>query len=466
MNSFPPTPNPKPPTVDTREDSAVLQKTRFDKKGVMANQDTNDTAFILIEPGLARKRNGNRIYARVRVAGKCTWKSTKTDDPELARKWKKKWEEKQWLQKQGYIAREPESAEPLTAARNENGGASETKSEPSSLTVNKILDNYVAAGQPTVKKRKLKRKAPRSVENEAYSLPPLRVYFGAKMAEQLTLGDCDAFHVWRRSGGYIAKFTCRGKPVQKKTKGGDRAVDLNLIVLSNALELAVRQGALKSNPIRDRGRYADDSTVRHCREVAPTPDGLVRIIQWMGKNGSEQDADITRYLAYSGLRLNEGLHSRWSQVDWGEELIHVKRSKKGVFPFVLLLPELARLLRRMKSKAKSDLIFPSPFNAATPRDDSSYRRRLTQAAAACGLPHVTPQGLRSYFVTQARQSGLTDAEIAQLIGDKTGPSLIAEVYGDVRPDHLLAVARKIQLTAKTRNPAGAVKYSKSKKRKT
>jgi integrase len=153
-------------------------------------------------------------------------------------------------------------------------------------------------------------------------------------------------------------------------------------------------------------------------------------------------------------------------VDWGEELIHVKRSKKGVFPFVLLLPELARLLRRMKSKAKSDLIFPSPFNAATPRDDSSYRRRLTQAAAACGLPHVTPQGLRSYFVTQARQSGLTDAEIAQLIGDKTGPSLIAEVYGDVRPDHLLAVARKIQLTAKTRNPAAAVKYSKSKKRKT
>ena len=49
-----------------------------------------------------------------------------------------------------------------------------------------------------------------------------------------------------------------------------------------------------------------------------------------------------------------------------------------------------------------------------------------------------------------RQSGLTDAEIAQLIGDKTGPSLIAEVYGDVRPDHLLAVARNIRLTAKTR----------------
>jgi hypothetical protein len=73
-----------------------------------------------------------------------------------------------------------------------------------------------------------------------------------------------------------------------------------------------------------------------------------------------------------------------------------------------------------------------------------------QAAATCGLSHVTRQGLRSYFVTQARQSGLTDAEVAQLIGDKTGPVLISEVYGDVRPDHLLAVARKIKLTAETR----------------
>jgi integrase len=114
------------------------------------------------------------------------------------------------------------------------------------------------------------------------------------------------------------------------------------------------------------------------------------------------------------------------------------------------LPELEVLLRRMEKEAKSELMFPSPFDRTLPRDSSSYRRRLTQAAATCCLPHVTPQGLRSYFVTQARQSGLTDAEVAQLIGDKTGPVLISEVYGDVRPDHLLAVARKIKLTAETR----------------
>jgi hypothetical protein len=65
-------------------------------------------------------------------------------------------------------------------------------------------------------------------------------------------------------------------------------------------------------------------------------------------------------------------------------------------------------------------------------------------------------GLRSYFVTQARQSGLTDAEIAMLIGDKNGPQLIAQVYGDVRPDHLLKQAKRIQLRATGRATEGEV----------
>ena len=36
-------------------------------------------------------------------------------------------------------------------------------------------------------------------------------------------------------------------------------------------------------------------------------------------------------------------------------------------------------------------------------------------------------------------------KIAALIGDKSGPAIIAAVYGDVRQDHLLAQAKRIQL---------------------
>jgi hypothetical protein len=66
------------------------------------------------------------------------------------------------------------------------------------------------------------------------------------------------------------------------------------------------------------------------------------------------------------------------------------------------------------------------------------------------LGHVTPYGLHSYFVTRARESGLSDAEIAMLIGDKTGPAIIAHTYGDVRPDHLLKQAQRIRLTVQSK----------------
>jgi len=48
----------------------------------------------------------------------------------------------------------------------------------------------------------------------------------------------------------------------------------------------------------------------------------------------------------------------------------------------------------------------------------------------------TSHDLHSSFVTKARQSGLAAAEIeiAMLIGDKTGPAIIAQSCGDLRPE--------------------------------
>ncbi len=42
-----------------------------------------------------------------------------------------------------------------------------------------------------------------------------------------------------------------------------------------------------------------------------------------------------------------------------------------------------------------------------------------------------------------------------LIGDKTGPAIIAAVYGDLRQDHLLAQAKRIQLRATVRREPDA-----------
>jgi integrase len=277
------------------------------------------------------------------------------------------------------------------------------------------------------------------------SLNPVRRHFGERAAVTLKLADCDAYRDWRNAGGYTITRTRKdGEEVTIRTRGGNRGVDLELTTLSNALKLAVRRGELKMNPLMGRTAYGVAEDVRHCREVAPTPEGLVKILKWLRESQSPDVADLVAFLAYSGLRIGEALPLTWTAVNLGEGLVNVRREKRGCNPWVAITPDLETLLHDMQGRAISGLLFPSPHDLNKPRQKSKVNRRIAAACVELKLRHVTPHGLRSYFVTQARQSGLTDAEIAMLIGDKSGPALIATTYGDLRDEHLLAQARRIQ----------------------
>jgi integrase len=232
---------------------------------------------------------------------------------------------------------------------------------------------------------------------------------------------------------------------------------LELWALGNVLAFATRRGLLASNPLAKRPTYVCSAEVRHCRETAPTPEGLQAIIGELRRRNEMAIADLVAFLAYSGLRIGEALPLKWQTVNLEEGLVNVQREKNGCNPWVAITPELETLLRDMRTRAVSQYLFASPHDPAKPRDASAVRHRLT--AVCRKLKHCTPHGLRSYFVTQARQSGLTDAEIAALIGDKSGPALIATTYGDLRPDHLLAQARLIRHTVATNGDQKQVQAS-------
>jgi len=396
-------------------------------KQILKSAEAKDgRRFQRIGENLYRRGISGLIYARVKVDGRRTFRCTDTEDATTARKVLKKWREDEVLKRHGV---EPKRAA-LDRAR---------------LTIGKVVDAYKEAKFPT---RKMREKAASTIQRERSFLKPVEAYFGAMPAAALTVGECDKYRDWRNHGGYVTERRERnGSTRQVRTRGGNRGVDMELGVLSNALNLAVRRGMLKANPLAGRGRYTTAEDIRHCREVAPTPEGLQQIAYWLRARNEQDVADVVLFMAYSGLRIGEALPLDWEAVDWGEGLLHVKREKKGVNPWVAILPEMEALLRNMKAQAESHLLFPSPFNPEAARDQSAIRHRLAAACKALGLGHVTPHGLRSHFVTQARQSGLTDAEIAMLIGDKTGPAIIAHTYGDLRPDHLLAQARRIRLHA-------------------
>lgn len=358
-------------------------------------------------------RKGGAIYARVRVNGKQTWRTTGTNIPADARKWLAKWRREEWALKYGI--------EVITLHR-------------SRITVGELMDNYISDG---IRTRKGRPKSPATVKTELACLKPLRAYFGNRPAAAVSLANCDAYRDWRTSGGFEQKHV------------GTSSVDLELTILGNVFGLAVRRGLLKSNPLKGRGYYSMADDIRHCREVAPTPQGLQKIERWLRMRNDDKMADVICFLAYSGLRIGEAMPLEWKAVDWKQKVLRVKREKRGIMPFVPIVPEMEALLRGMQQRSRSHLLFPSPSDPKTPRSASTIRNRLKAICRTLQLGHVTPHGLRSYFVTQARQSGLTDAEVAMLIGDKTGPAIIARIYGDVRPDHLFKQAQRIRFTVQS-----------------
>lgn len=408
----------KTPNTQAEQGQAVIAT------GLNGTSDTRGKSKSeRIGPSLYWK--GGKIVARVRVNGKPTWRSTGTDKPPEARQWLAKWKSEVFMEKHGI------EAKGILLHRQR-------------VTVAELIDAYIEAGMPT---RKMRPKRPATITNEKACLKVVRAYFGDMQAAGVALADCDKFRDWRISGGFFADAGAdKQRKKMARMKRGTRSVDLELTILANVFYLAVRRGSLKSNPIIGRGRYSVAEDIRHCREVAPTPQGLKQIEYWLRARNENGAADLICFLAFSGLRIGEALPLEWEAVDWGEKILHVEREKRGITPWVLILPEMEALLGDMQKRATSHLLFPSPFDVNTPRDGSAINHRLTAACRALGLGHVTPHGLRSYFVTQARESGLSDAEIAQLIGDKTGPAIIAHTYGDVRSDHLLKQAQRIRLT--------------------
>jgi integrase len=388
----------------------------FDKHSVELRR------YERIGPNLYRRGPQGNIYARVKVDGKRMWRSTDTDDPATARSAFKEWRNQQVLRNHG--------VEPPVAAL-----------ERKRLTVNQAIDNYVAA---KFMDRRMRPKRPSTVETETKCIQRLRPFFGHRAAVGLRPADCDDYRHWRMSGGY--HWQRAGKNC--KSKAGNRVVDIELQTLSNVLELAKRQQKIRLNPLRDRVRYHSEEDTRHCREVAPTPQQLEIMERTLRLNGKDVIADCMMFLAGTGLRINEARCLDWEAVDWKEGLIHVKREKRGINPWVPILEETETLLRNMRARVAGHLLFPSPRDPSQAIAYSAFARSLSTTCRNIVMKHVTPHGLRSYFVTQCRQSGLTDAEIAMLIGDKSGPSIISSTYGDVRPDHLFAQAKRVRLRAK------------------
>ena len=122
-------------------------------------------------------------------------------------------------------------------------------------------------------------------------------------------------------------------------------------------------------------------------------DKLVQAAKQSGHYG-HRDATMILMAYRHALRVSELVNLRWSQIDLKQELIHVRRLKKGInSTHPLFGPELRALRQLRRENSETDYVFLSERKA--PMTDSAFRKIVARSGqyAKLGMP-IHPHMLR------------------------------------------------------------------------
>ena len=212
------------------------------------------------------------------------------------------------------------------------------------------------------------------------------------------------------------------------------------VVLKQMLAMAVRHGAITTNPIRDIASLPSRRRI----VVALGTDDLetvrAAIRRWQepvpGKSGPHHTsdlADIVDLLLATGARIGEILAIRWQDLNLNSPtatltisgtLVYVKG--KGLFRQdwtktdagfrIIILPQFATrvLQRRRQTKITNSLDAVFATRKGTWLSPNNVRRQWRQARADTGLEWVTPHTFRKTVATLLDKEGKTEAATLQL----------------------------------------------------
>lgn len=142
----------------------------------------------------------------------------------------------------------------------------------------------------------------------------------------------------------------------------------------------------------------------------------------------ERNKAMILTFCYTGVRKQELLNLRVSDIDFERRLLFVKQGKGRKDRMIPLAERLMVPLRsQCAGKGARDIVYVG----LNPR---SVYRVITRLARACGLQGIHPHTLRHYFATRLVELGVNIRVIQELLGHADLST--TAVYLDVSPMHL------------------------------
>ena len=130
----------------------------------------------------------------------------------------------------------------------------------------------------------------------------------------------------------------------------------------------------------------------------------------------------------TGLRRGELLGLKWTDIDWKNGIIKVRRSiarvngeivesplkTKNSYRAVTISQQAIEVLKEQKARTNDTYVFPSPNGG--PISPDSVNNMLKRVLARAGIPKVRFHDLRHTFATIALQNGVDIKTVSGMLG--------------------------------------------------
>ncbi|PAW80320.1 MAG: hypothetical protein B9S33_18595 [Pedosphaera sp. Tous-C6FEB] len=244
----------------------------------------------------------------------------------------------------------------------------------------------------------------------------------------------------------------------RESYAGSTTFNKSLGCLIEILDIGIEQGARFDNPAKSKAIERAKDKPKKLRLPEPDQfDGFIVAVESSGSGWSKPCADLVRFLAFTGLRIDEARFVTWADVNFikGEITVRgnpdtgLKHRAVGESRAVPLIPDARALLERLRSER------PDEADSVPVMLVAECQRAMDRAAQVVGMARITHHDLRHLFATRCIESGVDIPTVSRWMGHQDGGALAMRTYGHLRDTHSTEMARRV--TFSMPQPANVVK---------
>ena len=236
---------------------------------------------------------------------------------------------------------------------------------------------------------------------------------------KLKSADIQKFYVKLLSEGRVQRIESKNKPKGLKPK----TVKNIHVFLSTAMDKAVVEKLISDNPVK----YCVLPQQEH-EEMKTLPLDKLNLFFEEAKNSGVYEMYLTEIS--TGLRRGELLGLKWSDIDYENQTIFIRRQicridgivtegplkTKNSYRKIIVPSDVLEVLKnkQIQENNASEYVFSSPTGGAISPD--SVLHMLHRVLDRAGLPKIRFHDLRHTFATMALQNGVDVKTVSNILG--------------------------------------------------